>query len=196
MVKHTGGGWGVDAGALLWNKGGKREAEGKTVRGMQFCLVWLWTPVGQSLGGIGRQATEQMIYQDNKQTSDQVQEKRGQCKLEEGRQIVPQVHRAKGHDQEDRPWGFITGDKGSGTWVKVCRKRSQCRHCLLLPDSSPGLEEELEFSRRMGDLAKVGQLPGAEVLSLALLAQLSHHLPCYLSRMPEHNSPWDKPMIT
>lgn len=39
---------------------------------------------------------------------------------------------------------------------------------LLLPDSSPGLEEELEFSRRMEDLAKV-QLPGAEVLSLALL---------------------------
>lgn len=38
VVKHFGG-VGVDAGALLWNKGGKREAEGKTVRGMQFCLV-------------------------------------------------------------------------------------------------------------------------------------------------------------
>lgn len=40
---------------------------------------------------------------------------------------------------------------------------------MLLPDSSPGLEEELEFSRRTGDLAKVGQLRGAEGLSLALL---------------------------
>ena len=40
--------------------------------------------MGQSLGGIGRQATEQMSYQDNEQTSDQVQEERGQCKLEEG----------------------------------------------------------------------------------------------------------------
>ena len=36
------------------------------------------------LGGMGRQATEQMIYQDTKQPSDHVQEKRGQCKLEEG----------------------------------------------------------------------------------------------------------------
>lgn len=40
---------------------------------------------------------------------------------------------------------------------------------MLLPDSSPGLEEELEFSRRTGDLAKVGQLRRAEGLSLALL---------------------------
>lgn len=33
-------------------------------------------------------------------------------------------------------------------------KRSQYRQCLLLPHSHPGLEGELESSRKTGDLAK------------------------------------------